>query len=110
MNMIISKATTEFEVLTTITEPKVGDKWEDNRNIYTITSVKRLYLTQLPVDRTEYYIVNLDVWGKDICSPDEPETILMEYDEYLAAECDNIEYNNSFTDKDLEKIKRKWLR
>lgn len=54
-NFTISKATTEFEVLTTIIEPKVGDKWEDNRNIYTITSVKRLYLTQLLVD----------VWGKE---------------------------------------------
>lgn len=78
--MVISKATTEFEVLTTITEPKVGDKWEDARNIYTITSVKRLYLTQLPLYENEYYIVNVDVWDKDICNPDEPMTIIMKYD------------------------------
>ena len=91
-NMIILKAKTEFDVHVTAKVPEVGDKWEDKRNIYTITSVKRLYLYQLPLDGAEYYIVNVDVFAKDICNPDEPMTILMEYDD-------------SFTDEELEKIR-----
>lgn len=85
-NIIISKATTEFDVFTTNKEPEVGYKWEDKRNIYTLTSVKRLYLSMVPLDGARYYIVGVDVWGKDICSPDEPMTILMEYDPYMEVE------------------------
>lgn len=89
-NMIIMKAKTEFDVHVTVKVPEVGDKWEDARNIYTITSVQEVILSQCW--RTPYYVVNVDVWGKDICSPDEPETILMEYD-------------NSFTDEEIAKIR-----
>lgn len=78
MNMMISKATTEFDVQVCTKAPEVGDKWEDRRNIYTITAVHQLFLSQCY--RTEYYIVNLDVFDKEICSPDEPMAILMEYD------------------------------
>lgn len=106
MNMMISKATTEFEVLTTITEPKVGDKWEDERNIYTITSVKRLYLTQLPVDDREYYIVYVDVWAKDICNPDEPMTILMEYDPYVLLQLEKELEEERIRNKDLHDYKK----
>lgn len=106
MNMMISKATTEFEVLTTITEPKVSDKWEDGRNIYTITSVKRLYLTQLPLDRTEYYIVNVDVFAKDICNPDEPMTILMEYDPDALSQLENELEEERIKNEDFHDYKK----
>lgn len=89
-NMIILKAKTEFDVIVTAKVPEVGDKWEDRRNIYTITAVHQLFLSQCC--ETRYYIVHVDVWGKDICSPDEPMITLMEYDD-------------SFTDEELAKIR-----
>ena len=76
--MVIFKAKTEFDVHVTLKIPEVGDKWEDARNVYTITGVHELFLSQC--FGTQYYIVHMDVWGKDICNPDEPMTILMEYD------------------------------
>lgn len=78
-NFKVTKGTTNFDVLTINREPQIGDKWEDKRNIYTITSVQEVILSQCW--RTPYYVVNVDVFGKDICSPDEPETVLMELNE-----------------------------
>lgn len=77
-NLKVTKATTNFNVLTINREPQIGDKWEGVRNIYTITSVQEVILSQCW--RTPYYVVNLDVFDKEICSPDEPETVLMELD------------------------------
>ena len=89
-NMVILNAKTEFDVIVTAKVPEVGDKWEDKRNVYTVTGVQEMLLSQCFT--TPYYIVNVDVWAKDICNPDEPMTILMEYD-------------NSFTDEELAKIR-----
>lgn len=77
-NLKVTKGTTNFDVLTIDREPQVGDKWEDKRNIYTIMKVTEIILTQSW--STPYYVVNLDVFDKEICSPDEPETVLMELD------------------------------
>lgn len=81
MSMInVTEEMAEFKVMTTDWIPEEGDKWEDERNIYTITRVERLYLSTLPLYTTQYYLVNVDVFAKDICNPDEPERFMFKFD------------------------------
>ena len=97
--MYVNKDKETFEVLTTIKEPKTGDKWEDKEYLYTITDVQRLYISQVPMYTAAYYIVNVDVWCKVCCCEDEPQRFLFKYDLGLEV-----------SDKDIEKRKEDILK
>lgn len=88
--MYVMEDTKTFEVLATIKEPEEGDKWEDKMCIYTITNVERLYMAQLPLYTTRYYIVDVDVWVKDICTPDEPQRFMFKWDPKMAVSDEDI--------------------
>jgi len=107
-NLNVITGTTNFDVFTIDREPQIGDKWEDKRNIYTITSVQEVILSQCW--STPYYVVNLDVFDKEICSPDEPETVLMELDpETVLMELDIKEREEEILKNDIA-IQDEWER
>ena len=77
-NFKVTNGITNFNVLTINREPQIGDKWEDKEYVYTITNVKEFILSQSW--NTPYYVVNVDIFDKEVYSPTEPETVLMELD------------------------------
>lgn len=80
--MDIEKETIKVPVLVLDKSPEVNDKWEDEMNIYTVTSVKGSPLNfNTGVDHSEHcfyhlFDVNVEVWNKFECQGDEPEHFL----------------------------------
>ena len=108
--MYVMKDTKTFEVLAINKEPEEGDKWEDKMCIYTINNVERLYMEQLPLYTTRYYIVDVDVWVKDICTPDEPMRFMFKFDPEMEVSEEDIKKREEDILKNDIAIQEEWER